>query len=212
MVYADNLDAYVMYGGQNRERHNDSSTWILKNGVWKEMKINGPGSRLHFGMAYDPLRSKVVLYGGYNAEGLQQDTWEFDGTTWQKVNTAGPGPRGGFSMVYDADMKMVILFGGNAWKKKVDSTISPDGEIWDVRSDTWGWNGISWKKISDTGPQRMMAALGCDPLRHKLVLFGGGDAFETDYADTWEFESNMWVKVSDNGAWKWNGKEYEKVK
>ena len=212
MVYAANLDAFVMYGGQNEKRKGDSSTWILKNGEWKEMKIDGPGSRFHFGMAYDNLRSKVVLYGGYNGRGLQQDTWEFDGEKWKLITSAGPGPRGRFSMVYDEDQKLVILFGGDVWKKKVDTTVSADGELWDIRSDTWAWNGNTWKQISDTGPARMLAALGYDPSRGKLVLYGGGDAFQISYADTWEFEKDKWIKVTDNGAWKWNGSDYEKVK
>jgi len=212
IVYAANLDAFVMYGGQNEQRATDSSTWILKNGEWKEMKIEGPGSRFHFGMCYDAARQKVVLYGGYNLQGLQQDTWEFDGTKWKKITIEGPGPRGRFSMVYDESRKLVILYGGDVWKKKVDTTVNADGEIWDVREDTWGWDGNNWKKISDNGPQRMLAALGYDPLRKKLVLFGGGDANENDYADTWEFENDKWIKLSDNGTWKWNGNDYEKVK
>ncbi len=145
MVYAANLDAFVMYGGQNQKRDNDSSTWILKDREWKELKIAGPGSRFHFGMVYDPSRNKVVLYGGYNSQGLQQDTWEFDGERWQLITTEGPGLRGGFSMVYDESRKMSILYGGDVWKKKVDNTVSSDGEIWDVRGDTWGWDGDRWK-------------------------------------------------------------------
>jgi len=115
-------------------------------------------------------------------------------------------------MTYDAARKMVILFGGDVWKKKVDTSISADGEVWDIRNDTWGWDGTRWTKLSDKGPQRMLVALGYDDLRQKLVLFGGRDAFEVTYADTWEFEKNAWVKVADNGAWKWNGKKYEKVR
>ncbi len=212
MVYADHLEAYVMYGGQNGKRVNDSSTWILKGEKWTEMNLSGPGGRFHFGMAYDNSRHKVVLYGGYNQTGLQQDTWEFDGKDWKKMNVEGPGPRGRFSMTYDESRKMVVLYGGDVWKKKVDSTIDPTGEVWDIRSDTWGWDGVHWKKISDDGPARMMAALGYDPVRKKLVLFGGGDASEINYADTWEFDIDKWVRVANNRAVKWNGKEYEKVK
>lgn len=212
MVYDAQLDAFVMYGGQNEKRNNDSSTWILKNGQWQELKIEGPGSRFHFGMAYDPLRHKVVLYGGYNSTGLQQDTWEFDGVAWKHITNDGPGLRGRFSMTYDESRKMVILYGGDVWKKKVDTSVNADGEIWDIRSDTWGWDGKTWKELSAEGPARMLAALGFDASRNKLVLFGGGDELERNYADTWEFENNKWVKLADNGVWKWNGKDYEQIK
>ena len=207
MVYSASLDAFVMYGGQNTKRENDSSTWILKDNKWKELKITGPGGRFHFGMVYDPNRGKVVLYGGYNRQGLQQDTWEFDGTKWELITTEGPGPRGRFSMVYDESRKMSVLYGGDVWKKK-----SAKGDVWDIRGDMWGWDGTKWKKIPADGPERMMAALGYDVLRKKLVLYGGGDASENNYADTWELENDKWVKVFDNGVWKWNGKDYEKIK
>jgi hypothetical protein len=213
MVYAGNLDAFVMYGGQNQNRNNDSSTWILRDGKWEELKIAGPGSRIHFGMVYDPIRKKVVLYGGYNnSRELQKDTWEFDGKTWQQITTEGPGPRGRLSMVYDESTNMSILYGGEVWKRKVDTAISADGELWDTRGDTWGWNGNVWRRLSADGPERMLPALGYDPMRKKLVLFGGGDAFQNNHADTWEFENNKWVKISDNGVWKWNGKEQEKIR
>jgi len=176
------------------------------------LKLPGPGSRYHFGMVYDPVRNKVVLYGGYNKQGLQYDTWEFDGIQWQLITTEGPGPRGRFSMVYDDSRKMTILYGGDVWKKKVDTSISADGEVWDIRGDTWGWDGKRWKKISDGGPERMLAALGYDASRKKLVLFGGGDASEINHADTWELQNDKWIRVADNGEWKWNGKDYEKVK
>ena len=209
MVYDQELHSFIMYGGQNTERKMDSSTWMLKGNTWTELKIKGPGARFHFGMAYDPLRKKVVLYGGYNEKGLQEDTWEFDGQKWELVTTNGPGPRGRFAMTYDGSREMVVLYGGDVSKKKVNSSSSE--EVWDVRGDTWGWNGKQWTKISDGGPERMMAALGYDDAKKMLVLFGGGDRDETNYSETWQLQRDKWVKVSDNGALRWNGREYEKV-
>ena len=211
VVYDQQLHAVVMYGGQNTERKFDSSTWLLRGNTWTELKIEGPGARFHFGMAYDPQRKKVVLYGGYNEAGLQQDTWEFDGNKWEQITTDGPGPRGHFAMTYDGSRKMVVLYGGDAWKKKVDTSISADGEIWDIRGDTWGWDGKEWKKIAHDGPERMMAALGYDEAKKMLVLFGGGDANQNNHSDTWQLKGDKWVKVSDNGSLRWNGQEYEKV-
>lgn len=202
MVYASHLDAFVLYGGINSQRKNDSTTWILKNGIWDSLKIPGPGARFHFGMAYDASRKKVVLYGGYNGISLNQDTWEFDGNKWEKINVEGPGPRGRSVMTYDPDKKMVILHGGDVWKKKVDTSVNKDGEVWDVRGDTWGWDGMRWTKIADGGPARMLMALGYDEGRHVLVAYGGGDEFH--YADTWELKGSQWKKVEDNGKWKWD--------
>ena len=212
MVYADHLDAFVMYGGQDSLRKNDSTTWLLKDSKWTKLTIPGPGARYHFGLSYDVARKKVVLYGGYNSQGLMADTWEFDGNQWQKIDITGPGPRGRFMMTYDSDRKMVLLFGGDVWKKKVDKSVHPDGEIWDLRGDLWGYDGKQWQKISDQGPARMMAALGYDPSRKTVVVYGGGGAMEETYADTWEFSNGQWIKKEESGAWKWNGSGYERIK
>ncbi|MBS1598297.1 MAG: hypothetical protein JST75_08725 [Bacteroidetes bacterium] len=208
MVYAEHLNAFVMYGGTNSKRKNDSATWILKDANWSSMNIPGPGGRFHFGMAYDRSRKKVVLYGGYNDQAMQHDTWEFDGTSWQKINVEGPGPRARLSMTYDPDRKAIILHGGDVGKKKVDTSVNKDGEVWDVRGDTWSWDGKRWTKIADGGPARMLPALGYDEERHVLVAFGGGDEFH--HADTWEMKDGQWKKIADNGKWIWdNG--YRKV-
>ena len=210
MVYAQHLRCFVLYGGFNGRRERDSSTWILQNSRWSELHLKGPGSRYHFGMAYDAFRKKVVLYGGYNYAGIQKDTWEFDGQKWKKVSEEGPGNRGRFCMAYDTERKMVILHGGDAWKKSVDTSVKKEGETWDVKGDTWGWNGKQWILISKDGPARMLSALGYDAERKTLVLYGGIDGDETGYSDTWEFRNNVWVKMAENDRLKWNGKEFVK--
>lgn len=208
MVYANHLDAFVMYGGINSKRNSDSATWILKDGMWTSKNIPGPGARFHFAMAYDKSRKKVVLYGGYGNNQLHDDTWEFDGSSWQQIQVTGPGPRGRHAMCYDPDKKMVILQGGDVWKKKVDTSVNKEGEVWDLRGDTWGWDGVKWIKIADNGPARMLPALGYDEARHVLVSFGGGDDFH--HSDTWELKDDQWKLVADNGKWKWDGKGYKK--
>ncbi len=210
MVYMDHLKCFLLYGGQNSKRLFDSTTWLLKDSQWIALPISGPGARYHFGMAYDANRKKAILYGGYNEKGIQQDTWEFDGTQWKKITEAGPGPRGHLSMVYDPDRKMVIMHGGDVWKKKVDSTVNKDGEVWDIRGDTWGWDGIAWVKIADNGPVRMAVVLGYDNDRHVIVAFGGGapGAESLKFSDTWELKDNQWTQVSKGEVWIWNGKAY----
>ena len=210
MIYMEHLGCFLLYGGQNSKRDSDSTTWLLRDSLWTSLAVKGPGPRYHFGMAYDPVRKKAVLYGGYGPRGIQQDTWEFDGTIWSKITEDGPGPRGRFSMTWDSDRKMVIMHGGDVWKKKVDSSVYKDGEIWDLRGDTWGWDGKTWVKIADNGPARMLVALGYDDNRHVLVAFGGGAPGVEDYmfSDTWELKGNQWVQVDKGAAWKWNGREY----
>jgi hypothetical protein len=37
--------------------------------------------------AYDPVRRRVVSFGGDDADGMLGDTWEWDGRRWLKIAT-----------------------------------------------------------------------------------------------------------------------------
>lgn len=93
-------------------------------------------------MAYDPLRSKVVLFGGatqvlpfgiYNAE-----TWEWDGTTWtQKFPAHSPHARIGGAMAYDPITGTVLLYAG----------YYDAGGPFIFLHDTWAWDGSDWTEL-----------------------------------------------------------------
>jgi hypothetical protein len=36
-------------------------------------------------MAYDPVRRRVVLFGGFHAGVTYADLWEWDGTAWEQI-------------------------------------------------------------------------------------------------------------------------------
>jgi hypothetical protein len=211
MVYDRAIHSFVLYGGQSGEHKPDTTTWLLDGNAWRGLKLAGPGIRYHFGMCYDPVREKVVLFGGVTDSSLQGDTWEFDGKQWDLVSTGGPGPRSRVAMCYDAGRKMVLLYGGDNGKRKVDSTLSANGELWNVHGDLWGWNGKKWTLINNNGPQRMMAAMSYDVNRSTIVLYGGGDENQYTHADTWELENNSWKKLNDGGTWHWDGKGFSKI-
>lgn len=54
----------------------------------------------------------------------------------------------------------MILFGGGY-----------DGGVY---GDLWSWDGSSWRKLSDSGPEpRVMGHVAYDKRRDRIVLFGG---------------------------------------
>ncbi len=210
MIYADHLDAFVLYGGQNEDRKEDTLTWVLKNNMYKSMAIPGPGGRAHYGLSYDPTRMKVVLYGGIQNRKTMYDLWEFDGSSWIQI-PASIGPRSGHSMVYDDDLKMVVLHGGQGYKI-VDKSIDTSGRQWTYLDDTWGWDGSRWIKIADGGPATFLGSLGYDPLRKVVVAYGGAGLNNTMTSALWELKAGKWNKVSDNGRWEWVKDRFEKIK
>lgn len=195
MVYARHLDAFVLYGGVNQKRENDTATWLLRNGKFTALNIPGPGARYHFAMAYDPKRKKVVLHGGGPSDNRVDEVWEFDGKKWERISyPSGPGMRMRHAMTYDSENKLVILHGD------------------DNNGTTWGWNGIVWKVVAQGGPVLSSQALGYDPVRKTVVLYGGTPRNGLMASDLWELKDGKWKKLMGNGTlqymqsengWKW---------
>ena len=51
---------------------------------WQPQSGTRPPARYLTGLAYDPERHVVVLFGGGNNSSLLNDTWEWDGSTWRQ--------------------------------------------------------------------------------------------------------------------------------
>src|SRR5262249_25005085 len=73
-----------------------SSSLLAWNGTaWTQVHVsNWPPFRGGAAFAFDPVRARTVLFGGYDALlGLLGDTWEWDGNVWTQFGGAGPAPR-----------------------------------------------------------------------------------------------------------------------
>lgn len=89
MAYDSARGVVVMYGGgysdgTRTERFQDM--WQWDGTRWTEMTPRGvtPGIRIGHAMAYDRARQRVVLFGGFGADGPMSDTWEWDGVRWTR--------------------------------------------------------------------------------------------------------------------------------
>jgi cysteine-rich repeat protein len=129
MVYNPTLGKMVLfsgYGGMN-------DTWTYQDGVWTKVPTGGaPPSRYYYAMTFDPIRGKVVMFGGVSAT-VFGDTWEFDGSNWHRiVSLQSPPQRYNSSMQFDAGRGVTTLVGG------VNSKI--------VLSDTWDLDAAGWHR------------------------------------------------------------------
>ena len=158
-------------------------------------------ARTGHAVAYDPLRERVVLFGGQfpgtpviprvHKDFLLGDTWEWDGARWHyRPTRIAPSPRVGATMAFDPVRKTVILFGGDASRTQLEN-------------DTWEWNGRVWRKLNPpvSPVSRAHGVMATDPLRQRIVLFGGmltrgsfGSHSPAD--DTWEWDGKRWIQRS----------------
>ena len=87
MTYDTNTNALYIFGGATSRSTFSSltdKTWLLTGGNWRKLSsANVPSKRGSPAMGYDPVRKRVVLYGGFEASRNQlDDTWEWDGQGW----------------------------------------------------------------------------------------------------------------------------------
>jgi hypothetical protein len=156
--------------------------------LWSQKQDVGPSARTGHAMAYDPVRERVVLFGGsLLGSACLADTWEWDGEFWVQVADTGPSARTGHQLAVDSDRSIVVLFGGR----------SGEGTLHD---DTWQWDGKNWLQVADTGPDTRTAhGMVFDGVRSRIVLFGGEGAGSGLRGDTWEWDGDGWTQVEDTG-------------
>jgi hypothetical protein len=83
--------------------------------LWTQKQDMGPSPRCNHDMTFDPVRQKVMLFGGApQGTRFLHDTWEWDGEYWIQIADTGPAPRVGHALAFDSVGKRIILFGGGA--------------------------------------------------------------------------------------------------
>ncbi|MBV8842534.1 MAG: hypothetical protein JO307_06965 [Bryobacterales bacterium] len=198
MVYDSARSKVILFGGQDTQGNylNDIWEWDTAAQTWTNVTPTTgplPSPRSYFGMAYDPVRAKVVIYGGGANDSVNSvgDTWEWDPAAKTWTQTAGSPIYAGLreaSLAWDPNTQQIIMFGGIPyWQTLNGSTYS--------YSSTAGWN-----LLTNSGPApRMSQAMSTDPVRSKVVMFGGvGD--NGSVQDTWEWNGSSWTQVSSGGA------------
>ncbi len=157
-------------------------TWLWSSASWSPIAppTTAPSRRSFHTMAFDPIRQRVVLFGGRdNGGNVRDDLWEWDGIAWTErvVVSARPSARSHASLACGAGR--CVLFGG----------VGPSGLL----ADTWSWDGTGWTQLAGPGPSaRRRAALVFDSTRSVFVLFGGYS--DGPRQDTWEL-TTQWTQI-----------------
>ncbi|MBL8899810.1 MAG: hypothetical protein JNM84_19420 [Planctomycetes bacterium] len=176
----------VLFGGIRGVGFNDwfGDTWEHRAGAWQQRaSAHHPPVRFGHAMAGDPVRGRVVMFGGRTRSGtvFLADTWEWDGVDWiPRTPAHAPSARMGHAMAFDPSSGRVLLFGG-----------LPLGGP--AAGDTWAWDGNDWTVLA---PQhapapRMQAVMATDERRGRVVLYGGSNG--APLTDTAEWNGSDWA-------------------
>lgn len=176
-----------MFGGDANGAQND--IWMWGGQAWGRIhRINHPGARWGAASAYFTGLDRLVLFGGYNSGNFDsQDTWRFNPAIaqWEQMSIAAPLPaaRSLSAAAYDSQRGRMVLFGG----------LRQSGFL--AYGDTWEYDGSTWTQVTGGfSPQpRFGHAMAYDPVRGRVVMFGGADQNNQIHADgTWEYDGTSW--------------------
>ncbi len=167
---------------------------------WLPVRANldGPMARASTAMTYDPLRGKLILFGGFYGDSaggnhFLDDLWEWDSVTglWEGPIVTSPRP---------------IIDSAQPWKGSqvtfAFDTRRGKAVLYRARLDeVWEWDGAarSWSgpfKPSVTPGERELTSLVYDPQRQRTLLFGGFRYLgfrNFEYGDDlWEWDGKSW--------------------
>lgn len=200
----------IAFGGYDTFYNETDAMFAWDGAVWAPLAPPvRPSPRVDHAMALDPVRGRIVLFGGRFQNTALGDTWEWDGASWtQRAAATSPAPRSS-AMAWDAARQRVVLLGGV-------------GQNGIPLADTWEWDGTSWAASGNL--PAVLGGLACSDGTTVVVgNFRGelwrraGTGWNVLYASprpqpvaaglAWHDARGEAVCVEGygNGTWTWNG-------
>jgi len=171
-IYDAGGDRMVAFAGYDGSVLRDDSWALSLSGTptWSPLVPTGgpPGVRCQHAAIYDPLRGRMIVFGGKNESAYLGDTWALmlDGEpAWSSlVPVVSPPGRHAHAAILDADRNRLVMFGGIG-----DALLN----------DTWAltlgtpptWNQLAPAGVTPNG--RTGHSTVYDPARERMLMFGG---------------------------------------
>jgi len=195
-IYDPVRDCMVVFGGMSTTKLNDVWTLSLADTpIWTQLAPTGtpPTERYYHSAIYDPVRDRMVIFGGYFSSAFHNDVWALSlaGTqAWTQLAPAGtlPSARDAHSAIYDPVRDHMVVFGGS-----MGSGIYLGNYLNDV--PVLGWDAIVPVQLSLLSAQ-------ADPDRVRLIWYAadGGAVTATVYRRAPEEEWAALGQVSSDGT------------
>jgi len=200
-IYDAAHDRMIVFGGA-ADREGDSlfdDTWALSlSGTpeWTELEVVGarPSTRYRHSAIYDPTVGRMLVFGGSDPSG-QNDVWalpldDLPGRAWEELVDLGdpPAERVNQGASYDPVLDRMLVFGGQSRGTFVLRN--------DLKALRFGGNR-HWSSVLPTGApsERASHSQIYDPIRRRLLIFGG-------YSDSTRFLNDLWeLSLVGQPAW-----------
>ena len=180
--------------------------------TWTNLRL--PFDREQHAAIYDPIRDRIVVFGGDTDWEWDSDVWVLPLSgprQWTKLTTVGtpPSHRIGHSAIYDPLRDRVLVFGGSDYDWQVTGTNpyynSALNDVWSLSlSGTPTWSPLS---PAGTPPiPRVLHTAIYDPVRDRMVVYGGWGApggFTPYISDAWALSLSgtpAWTQILPSGS------------
>jgi hypothetical protein len=199
-IYDPVRDRMLIYGGAGPGPFGD--LWALSlsgSPTWTQLMPTGgpPASRSGHSAVYDPVRDRMVVFGGQTGLTYRNDAWalQLAGTpAWSSIAATGVPPelRSRHSAIYDSVRDRMVVFGGADGGNLL-------GDLWSL-----SFAGPAWTELTPAGtpplPRAGHKAI-YDSSRDRMVLFGGDDGSGDPPGTTWAlpFASSSWSELAPSG-------------
>ncbi len=186
--------------GGGFEVRND--VWALPlygRGYWTQLAPGGtpPSARIGARAIYDPLRDRMIAFGGSDGSNCTNDTWTMSlGTApvWTQLTPSGtpPSARAFDTVIYDPVRDRLLVFGGSAGSSYFN-------DVWALQLA----GTPTWTQLAPTGTPPSARALHTaiyDSVRDRMVVFGGSPG---PLNDTWTLAlagSTGWSQLAPGGT------------
>jgi len=195
-------DRLIVFAGKTGTAYfNDLWSLDLTTLEWSPLEALGtPPPPLETRGVYDPVRDRIVFFGGYRPENLDLDSlWALSlaGTpAWTPLVAAGPAPpvRSAHAMIYDPEGDRVVVLGGIRHPSS-------------YRNDVWSLSlaGLpTWTQILSDAPlppRRYGHNVVYVPNSRRMVVFGGFNGVYMN--DLWSLDLDgppVWRQYTTPGA------------
>ncbi len=186
-IYDPVRDRMVVFGGWQQSGANFGDVWALSlagTPAWTELAPTGtpPSPRRYHSAIYDPVRDRMLVFGGYDNSYYYNDVWALSlsgAPAWTELTPGGTPPevRYRHTAIYDPVGDRMVVFGG--WHSGAFF-----GDAWELSLS----GAPTWTELAPGGAlpsARYSHTAIYDPARDRMVVFGGVDVSESYRNDVW---------------------------